>query len=174
MSRGRAWASALSLAVVVAVADQLSKSAIESRLVIGERVDVLGPLQLTNVGNTGIAFGLAGGGGKAIIFLTLIALALILVLFGRDPQRRGGWLAVGLLLGGAAGNLIDRIAHEAVTDFIKLPMWPSFNLADIAITLGVILLAWSFLRDPQGDDRQDEEASEKADAPVQGSMSDHG
>lgn len=174
MSRGRAWASALSLAAVVAVVDQLSKTAIENNLVIGERVDVLGPLQLTNVGNTGIAFGLAGGGGKAIIFLTLIALALITILFARDPQRRGGWIAVGLLLGGAAGNLIDRIAHEAVTDFIKLPMWPSFNLADIAITCGVILLAWSFLRDPKEGDHQESTAPKETDVPASQSPSNRG
>lgn len=148
MSRRRAWIQALLLAAVVVLADQISKSMIESRLAIGEQVDVLGPLQLTNVGNTGIAFGLAGGGGIALVLLTFIALVLIVAVFGRDPSRPGVWPAVGLLLGGAAGNLIDRIAHEAVTDFIKLPMWPSFNLADVAITVGVILLGWALLRDP--------------------------
>lgn len=174
MSRGRAWAFALLLAVAVTVADQLSKAAIEDRLVIGERVDVLGPLQLTNVGNTGIAFGLAGGGGKAIIFLTVVALILIVVLFARDPLRRGAWPAMGLLVGGAVGNLIDRIAHEAVTDFIKLPMWPSFNLADIAITCGVVLLAWSFLRDPKGSDGSDASSGTKTEGSALPSASDRG
>lgn len=159
MSRLRAWIQALSLAAVLVLIDQVTKSAIESRLAIGETVDVIGPLQLTNVGNTGIAFGLAGGGGIAIVLLTFIALALIVGVFARDPTRRGVWLAVGLLLGGAAGNLIDRIAHEAVTDFIKLPKWPSFNVADIAITLGVILLGWVFLRQPDsGRDADDSDA----------------
>lgn len=148
MSRLRAWTFALALAAVVVVADQVTKTLVERNLVIGERVDVIGPIQLTNVGNTGIAFGLAGGGGKALVLLTIVALALILLVFARDPRRPGVWPAVGLLLGGAAGNLIDRIAHGAVTDFIKLPAWPSFNVADIAITFGVLLLAWSFLREP--------------------------
>lgn len=174
MTRGRAWILALSLAACVALVDQLAKQAVESRLVIGERVDVIGPLQLTNVGNTGIAFGLAGGGGKAIVFLTIVALAMIVVLFARDPLRRGAWLAVGLLLGGAAGNLIDRIAHEAVTDFIKLPMWPSFNLADVAITVGVILLAWSFLRDPHGDAGHGAGPVNEPEAPVSSSSGDQG
>src|SRR5690606_8762285 len=149
MTGRRAWAQALLLAGVVIAADQATKTLVENRLALGERVDVLGPLQLTNIGNTGIAFGLAGGGGRAIVLLTVLALALIIGVFARDPARRGVWLAVGLLLGGAAGNLIDRIAHEAVTDFIKLPMWPAFNLADIAITVGVIMLGWAYLREPR-------------------------
>lgn len=148
MNRLRAWAYAISLATLVVVIDQVTKTVIEHNLVVGERVDVVGPLQLTNVGNTGIAFGLAGGGGIAIVLLTIVALILILAVFARDPRRPGVWPAVGLLIGGAAGNLIDRVAHGAVTDFIKLPAWPSFNVADIAITIGVILLAWSFLREP--------------------------
>lgn len=171
MSRGRAWIQALLLASAVVVADQVTKSMVENRLAIGEQVDVIGPLQLTNVGNTGIAFGLAGGGGLAIILLTLVALALIIGVFARDPLRRGVWLAVGLLLGGAVGNLIDRIAHEAVTDFIKFPKWPSFNLADIAITVGVILLGWAFLREPPpsadgSEDGPDSEAAGPARPPA--------
>lgn len=146
MSRTRAWIYAIALAVVVVAADQVTKTLVERNLVIGEQVEVLGPIKLTNVGNTGIAFGLAGGGGKALVAMTLIALILILAVFARDPGRPGVWPAVGLLLGGAAGNLIDRIAHGAVTDFIKLPAWPSFNVADIAITCGVLLLAWTFIK----------------------------
>lgn len=168
MSRRRAWGAAIVVAAVVALVDQLSKRAIEDRLVIGERIDLLGPIELTNVGNTGIAFGLASGGGKAIIALTIVSLALIVFLFSRDPGRRGAWLAIGLLVGGAAGNLIDRIAYQSVTDFIKLPMWPAFNFADVAITSGVILLAWSFLREPKQEDC-DERGDDKAPPSVSSS-----
>lgn len=148
MSRRSAWIKTLALAALVVLVDQVSKSLVESHIAVGERVDLIGPLQLTNVGNTGIAFGLAGGGGRALVLLTLVAVVMIVIVFARDPSRPGIWPAVGLLLGGAVGNLIDRVAHEAVTDFIRLPMWPAFNVADIAITVGVVLLGWSFLREP--------------------------
>ncbi len=138
----------MSLAAFVVLCDQVSKSIIENNLVLGERVDVIGPLELTHVGNTGIAFGLAGGGGLAIVALTLAALALIVAVFAHNPRRPGMWIAIGFLAGGAIGNLVDRISREAVTDFVKLPMWPSFNLADVAITIGVVILAWTFLREP--------------------------
>lgn len=144
----RAWLTAALIAVSVTGADQLSKEAIERNLVPGEVVAVAGPLELTHVTNTGIAFGLAGGGGIAIVIFTAVALAAMLAIFARQARRPGMPLAVGLLVGGAVGNLIDRIAQEAVTDFVKLPFWPSFNVADVAITVGVLILAWIFLRAP--------------------------
>ena len=61
------------------------------------------------------------------------------------------WIAVGLLAGGALGNLADRVRAGAVTDFIDLPLWPPFNLADMAITAGVALLAWAYLRESADD-----------------------
>ena len=82
-----------------------------------------------------------------MIVSTLAALGLIVYLFWRDPGRPWMWVAVGLLAGGALGNLADRIRHGAVTDFIDLPLWPPFNLADMAITAGVALLAWIYLRE---------------------------
>ena len=69
-------------------------------------------------------------------------LAALVVYFVRHPARRGLWVPTGLLLGGAIGNLIDRLMNGSVTDFIKLPHWPAFNVADIAITLGVIALVF--------------------------------
>lgn len=149
--RDRPWRLAGALCGLVVVADQAAKAAIESNLVPGEEIDVLGPLQLTSAHNTGVAFGLAGGGGTAVIVSTLAALALIVFLFSRDPARPGMWIAVGLLAGGALGNLADRVQAGSVTDFIDLPLWPPFNLADVAITAGVGLLAWVYLRDPGGD-----------------------
>jgi signal peptidase II len=144
----RAWRRAGALCGLVVLADQATKAAIEANLVPGEDVEVLGPLELTSAHNTGIAFGLAGGSGAEVILLTLAALALIVALFARNPQRPGTWLAIGLLTGGALGNLADRARVDAVTDFIDLPAWPPFNLADVAITLGVAVLAWAYLREP--------------------------
>jgi signal peptidase II len=141
--RARLRAGALCLFVVAL--DQGAKALIEAKLVPGERVHVLGPLELTLVHNSGVAFGLASGGGIALIALIVAALAFVGVLFARDPGRPWMWVAVGLLAGGALGNLIDRVRADAVTDFVKVLSWPPFNLADVAITLGVIVLALSYM-----------------------------
>jgi signal peptidase II len=143
----RAWRLAGALCGLVVAADQAAKAAIEHNLVPGEDVDVLGPLGLTLSHNKGVAFGLAGGGGAGLLVLTIAALGLILVLFAREPTRAGMWVAVGLLAGGALGNLADRARAGAVTDFVDIGPWPPFNLADVAITAGVAVLAWAYLRE---------------------------
>jgi signal peptidase II len=141
----RAWCLAAGVCALVVAADQIVKAVVEAQLVVGQHVDVVGPLGLTLSHNAGVAFGLAGGGGEALILITVVALAVVGVLFARQPTRPGLWLAAGLLAGGALGNLIDRIRAGAVTDYIDIGSWPNFNLADVAITVGVVLLAISFL-----------------------------
>ncbi len=152
---GRAWCLAGALCAAVVGADQAAKAAIEANLVVGEQVDVLGPLGLTLSHNSGIAFGLAGGAGMPLVLLAVAALGVVAYLFSRDPTRPGMWVATGLLAGGAIGNLVDRIASDAVTDYVDLASWPPFNLADVAITAGVLLLVLLYLRDaerePEGD-----------------------
>jgi signal peptidase II len=143
----RAWRLALALCAVVVAADQIAKALAEAELVAGEQVDVLGPLTLTLAHNSGVAFGLASGGGALLIALSTAALIFVAVLFARNPARPRIWLAVGLLAGGAIGNLIDRVRAGAVTDYIDVLSWPPFNLADVAITLGVIVLALTYLRE---------------------------
>lgn len=147
----RARASGLALAVCAAVllADQATKAIARAALTPGESVTVLGPLQLTEAHNSGVAFGLADGGGVLLLLATGLALAAVLFLFYLEPERPGMALATGLLLGGALGNLVDRIVAGEVTDFIDLPLWPTFNLADVAITAGVVILAVSYLHEQQ-------------------------
>ena len=145
----RAWLRAGALGLLVIALDQSAKVAIEAHLVPGEHVHVLGPLELTLAHNSGVAFGLASGGGIALVALTLVALGFVGVLFARDPGRPWMWVAVGLLGGGALGNLIDRVRADAVTDFIDVLSWPPFNLADVAITLGVVVLALSYMGEPE-------------------------
>ncbi len=82
------------------------------------------------------------GGGTLVLVFTLVALALLLGYFLLHPERPWLWIPTGMLVGGAVGNLIDRIANGAVTDFIKLPHWPAFNFADMSITFGVLALLW--------------------------------
>jgi signal peptidase II len=146
---GRAWRRAGALCALVVALDQGAKALVESRLVPGRHVDVVGPLGLTLSHNRGVAFGLASGGGAALIAVTVGALALVGVLFAHIPARPGMWAATGLLAGGAIGNLADRVRAGAVTDYVDLNLlsWPPFNLADVSITVGVLLLALSYVRD---------------------------
>lgn len=145
----RACWLAAGLAGLLVVADQVAKRVVEQRLAIGEEVEVLGPLKLTLTHNEGVAFGLAGGSGAPLVVLTLAALAVVVYLFARDPARPLMWVAAGLLGGGAIGNLIDRVRVGAVTDYVDLPRWPAFNLADAAITCGVALLVFIYLREAE-------------------------
>jgi signal peptidase II len=149
LGASRAWALALALCGIVVAADQAAKAAVEAHLVPGEEVDVMGPLSLTLSHNRGVAFGIAGGAGLRLVMVTVVALAVIGLLFARDPQRRGMWVAVGLLGGGALGNLADRVRADAVTDYVDLSSWPPFNLADVAITAGVLLMAYLYWRDAE-------------------------
>jgi signal peptidase II len=136
----------LAVAAVVVAADQVVKALIEGSLEPGEHDDLILGFELVRVTNSGVAFGLfSEGGDAAVIAFTAAALALIVGWFAFDTTRPGLWLGVGLLAGGALGNLTDRVLDGAVTDFLDPPIWPAFNVADIAITFGVIVIAFSAL-----------------------------
>lgn len=154
----RAWSLAGAVCGIVFAADQAAKAAIEAHLVPGQYEAVLGPLELTLSHNRGVAFGLAGGAGAKLVLTTALALAVIGYLFARNPQRPGMWVAVGLLAGGALGNLADRIRADAVTDFIAVGSWPPFNLADVSITFGVLLLVYFYMRDAEREEEPQAEA----------------
>lgn len=150
----RAWLRAGALCALVLALDQGAKAAVESSLVGGQHVGLAGPLGLTLSHNPGVAFGLASGSGDAALTaVTLVVLAFLLFLFARNPLRPGMWVAVGLLAGGALGNLADRLRAGAVTDYIDVNLfsWPPFNLADVSVTVGVLLLALSYMREPGGE-----------------------
>jgi signal peptidase II len=146
---GRAWLRAGALCGLVLIADQAAKAAVEAHITLGEEIDVLGPLGLTLTHNRGVAFGIAGGAGAPLVLVTLAALGLVAYLFSRDPTKPWMWVAVGLVAGGAIGNLADRVRADAVTDFIDLAPWPPFNLADVSITAGVVLLVLIYLRNAE-------------------------
>lgn len=152
--RAQAWLRMIAIGVVVIALDQIAKALVRGSLVPGERTDLALGVDLTRVSNSGIAFGLFSDGGDALVIaFTALALGLILVWFTLDTLRPGLWLGVGLLTGGALGNVADRILDGAVTDFIDPPLWPAFNVADIAITAGVFVIALSAMtpapaRDP--------------------------
>lgn len=139
-SAAAGWARALGVAVATAALDQVSKAAVRSAVTRGERSDFAFGLDLVHVQNTGIAFGLFARHSALLTVLTLVALAVLLTYFALHAARRLLWVPTGLMLGGAAGNLIDRARLGAVTDFLDPPWWPAFNLADAAITIGVLAL----------------------------------
>jgi signal peptidase II len=140
--RARAWGRAAAVLVVVVVLDQATKALVRSGIRVGEEDSVLPGVSLVHVHNSGVAFGAFAGGGLIVVALVTVALAALLFYFVTHVERRLVWLPTGLLLGGSLGNIIDRVRDGAVTDFIKLPHWPAFNVADIAITLGVLALLW--------------------------------
>jgi signal peptidase II len=126
---------------VVVLLDQLSKTAVRDSIVPGETRGVLPGVQLVNTRNQGVAFGFLPGRHLAVSVLVGVALLVLVVYFARHHDKPLIWLPTGLLLGGALGNILDRLRAGWVTDFVKLPLgWPPFNLADASITLGVLLL----------------------------------
>ena len=130
------------VAVGVVAADQISKAIVRANISRFDEHELFLGIKLINTRNTGVAFSMFSGGGPFVVIIALIALAALLVFFFTHLHRPLVWLPTGLLLGGAAGNLIDRIRVGAVTDFVKLPHWPAFNVADICVTLGVLALIW--------------------------------
>lgn len=137
-----AAARAALVAATTVAADQAVKALVRSTIERGDEVDLILGIQLVNVRNRGIAFGLFSDGGVLLVLFAIAALGALLVFFARHRDRPLVWLPTGLLIGGATGNLIDRTREGAVTDFIDLPLWPAFNIADIAITFGVLTLLY--------------------------------
>jgi signal peptidase II len=135
------WALAVAAAVVVL--DQLTKALVRSSLALGDERHVLPGLKLQRAANHGVAFSLAFGGEALTVALIAVVLAGLVAYFLRHREAPLLWLASGLIAGGAVGNLLDRLRYGAVTDFVKLPLWPAFNVADAAITVGVLVLIWS-------------------------------
>jgi signal peptidase II len=138
-------------AFLVVVADQLSKWWIVSRLEVGESLFEAGIFQIVRIQNTGSSFGLFQGHSFALIIVAFVGIAFLLVftliLYPRffPSDNLLGRLALGLILGGTIGNLIDRLRFGGVTDFIGIGWWPAFNIADSAIVVGAIIFAYSLL-----------------------------
>lgn len=137
------------IALLVVTADQLSKTWIRSELAFGQSLPETGFFQLTHVRNTGAAFGLFQGQTFYLTIVALIGVAIILFYvfngFRHSPllNNKLGKSALGLVLGGTIGNLIDRLRLGYVTDFIDIGIWPAFNVADSAIVVGIIIFAYS-------------------------------
>lgn len=145
LSRAQLWL--FSTALVITALDQVVKRVVVNAMEMGQAIDVVGSfVRLTRTSNTGGAFGLLRGRGNWFIVVSFVAALAIAALSRQIARgRRVERLAFGLILGGAVGNLIDRVRLGAVIDFIDIGgsgyRWPAFNVADSAITIGVTLLA---------------------------------
>ena len=137
----RAWSLAILVLVCVVAVDQLTKHAVEHSIVPGEERRFLPGVELVNTRNHGVAFGFLPGSHVGVTILISVALLVLLAYFALHATRRLIWLPTGMLVGGALGNILDRVRDGSVTDFIKLPLgWPPFNLADASITFGILIL----------------------------------
>ena len=153
------WGLALGVALAVIVLDQLTKSIVAAKLALHQSIPIIdGFFSLTYVRNTGAAFGFLAGrmdDFRVPFFLVVsAAAALVLIWFLRGIPAERRWMiaACGAVLGGALGNMIDRVTFGEVIDFLDVYVgsyhWPTFNVADCGITVGVIVLTLDALRQP--------------------------
>lgn len=140
----------IAVAGLVAVLDQATKAVVVATLGperTSHRWELADPvLSLRYVENRGAAFGILRGQGLVLSLLALVVLGGLVVYY-RQAAARSAWLAVGVGMvgGGAVGNLVDRARLGYVVDFVAVGTWPKFNVADSAITIGVAMLAWRVL-----------------------------
>jgi signal peptidase II len=146
------WVFLVGVALLAILADQVSKAYVVAHLALNNSwmpLDVIEPLfRFTHVHNTGVAFGMFQGGGVAFMVIPIIVSAVIVFYYRELPAQ--AWLvrlALGLQMGGALGNLIDRLRQGYVVDFFNVEYWPVFNVADSCIVIGVVLLAFEILRE---------------------------
>jgi signal peptidase II len=145
-ARGYQWLALGAIAGAALAGDQATKHIVSSRLSLDGEVHVFGPLSIHHVQNSGIAFGLFADATPIVTVLTALAVGWMLFFFARSGARHAILpVALGLLIGGSASNLIDRVRLGHVTDFLDLSYWPAFNLADTFIVLGVLILLAALL-----------------------------
>lgn len=151
--RSRIAASSLIVAAAVVALDQLTKHWAVNALSDGRTIHVVWTLQWNLAYNTGMAFSRGTGLGPVIALLAVIVVVVLIVSAARVESRLAR-VAAGLLIGGAIGNLLDRVfrgdrmLHGAVIDFIDVQWWPIWNVADMGVTIGAVLFAIASLRSP--------------------------
>jgi signal peptidase II len=146
-----AWGRVALVAAGVVALDQTTKAIVRATISPGERVDVVPGVHLVHTQNSGEAFGARSGGGAVVTLIVAVALVALLGYFATHVQRPLFWLPTGMLVGGAIGNVIDRLRAGGVTDFVQVPLgFPAFNVADTSITLGVLVLLYVIERNDAG------------------------
>jgi signal peptidase II len=147
----RAWGRVALVAAGVVAFDQATKALVRATIDQGDREAVLPGVEIVHTRNTGVAFGALSGGGGVVTVVIALALLALLGYFATHVRRPLFWLPTGMLLGGAIGNVIDRVRAGAVTDFVQIPLgFPAFNVADMSITIGVVVLLYVLERHDAG------------------------
>lgn len=152
--------TALSATFLIIIIDQLSKYFIKTNLHLNEFVSILGKyVGFRFIQNPGMAFGIEIGVGKIffIIFTAIASLLIFIFLLRLKDDHFWTRVALASILGGAVGNLIDRIVYGKVVDFVEVGPWPIFNFADVAVTIGMIILIIVVFFEKKEDDEQQEE-----------------
>lgn len=143
----------LLLAAAIIGLDQLTKWIIRETVDRGESISVIWPLKIVHITNSGAAFGIFQGAGPLLVIASVVGMVAILIyLFNPTFAHPVMRLGLAMMLGGAIGNLIDRVSEGRVVDFVKVPNFPAFNVADSAITIGVLLLIWAMLFEPDREE----------------------
>ena len=138
----RGLARAVSTAAAIVALDQATKQIAVHAVERGQSENVFFGIDIVNTRNTGVAFGALQGGGLIVSLLIALSLVLLVGYFALNMATPALWLPTGLLVGGAVGNLVDRLREGAVVDFIDPVAWPAFNLADASIVIGVLALLY--------------------------------
>jgi len=134
------------VAVVVFVLDRITKHIVSAQVPYGTETPVIGHLVgITNIHNSGAAFGIAPAGATLFLIGALVVAIGLVVYVSRNQADLWTYVTLGLILGGTVGNLYDRIVYGTVTDFVNFHFWPVFNVADSAVSIGVVALAASYL-----------------------------
>ncbi len=137
----------LQLAAIFFLLDQLTKFLVRAYLPFGHSYPGSGFFRFTHAENTGSAFGLFQGHNTPLIFISFVGIFVLAMIYQSQPRPTNLLrLSLGLQIGGALGNLVDRFRLGAVTDFIDVGPWPIFNLADSSIICGLLLLGWIILQ----------------------------
>lgn len=146
--RGSRWGILAAAAVVALGLDQVTKYVVRGEITPGERIGLLPGVDLVHTTNRGVAFGAFAGNPRLVAVLTALVLVAVAVWLTRLGNGAPAVMAGGgLLVGGALGNLIDRLTRSGVTDFVAAWRWPPFNVADVAIVLAAVILVLSLVRD---------------------------
>ena len=167
MPRILEWRSDLLLATLILIVfliDQSTKSWVRHTLIEGRSLPETGFFRITHISNTGSAFGLFPNQTLFLLIASVVGIGVLLIFFRRQAGK--DWLvrtSLGLQLGGAAGNLVDRITMGKVTDFLDVGAWPVFNLADVSIVSGIVILAWLLYRSPVAVPIEDSEPNSTED-----------
>lgn len=146
--------------VITLVIDQLSKYFVQANMLCGESIPILSPVfYLTYIQNPGAAFGILAHQTLFFVVVTLIVIGIIFYIYQFVVKRNEYmYIALGLLTGGAIGNLIDRLRIGRVVDFLDFRIWPVFNLADTAIVLGAGILVYYVWKHGEKKEKINEDA----------------